>query len=248
MIVGILFLLFAFSAIIEGQVLVFVFSLLIAIICIPPISDFVEKKINYSLSKNIRFGSVCVLFILLMITAPHITQPTSTSINANPSNAQQASINVPVATPTQIVTPSPTPVETPTQTPASTPKSEVTSSPIPTPSSEEAAAPIENDTQITDLGWVMDSNRDSIKIGNDLENAGTDMSNADYPSMAIDGQKIVDDTQQALFDCQQHTVSSKYTDAKTEWESCLWDFDSAGTGMKKVSDDVKNNGNNSAYT
>jgi len=132
-----------------------------------------------------------------------------------------------------------TPVETPTSTSVETP----------------VETPVETVTQVTDLWWVMDANKDCLIIGTDVENVGTDLqdissqlnnSNNDFTkvdasSLATDGQKLIDDTNESQATNEQHTVSDKYTDAQNDWYHCLQDFNKVGSYCIAISNDIKNN-------
>lgn len=69
-IVGLLFALVALGFLIDGAILAFLLSLLIAIICIPVIAAPIENKLNLKLSGLIRFFIVFILFIGFGLVAP----------------------------------------------------------------------------------------------------------------------------------------------------------------------------------
>jgi PBP1b-binding outer membrane lipoprotein LpoB len=160
---------------------------------------------------------ILVLFLIIgMLGASNNNTSNQTQTTSTPTPAA-------TSTPTPVETPAPTPVETPVETPVVT--------------------PVETSTQIvyTNIKWVQNVNQNSIKIGNDLQNASPDITNSDYPSIRSDGQRIEFDTQQALNESQQNTVSTPYQLAKQEWELCLSDYNSVGKCLINMSDDVKNN-------
>lgn len=133
-IVGVLFILVALGTLIDGAILAFLISLLVAIICIPVISAPVEKKLNLSLSGPARFVLVLVLFMGFGLVAPDTAPAQSTENIQSPAETQevtpqetttQDSTPTPVETensePAPEVTPEPTPVATPEPTPEPTP-------------------------------------------------------------------------------------------------------------------------------
>jgi len=98
-IVGLLFLLVALGTIIQGQILAFIFAVLIAIVCIPLISEPIENAINLKMSGPVRFVLVFVLLCGMVVVTPHPAQVKSADVSAAPSDIKTSSVEVPAATP-----------------------------------------------------------------------------------------------------------------------------------------------------
>jgi hypothetical protein len=97
-IVGLFFLLLTVSSIQRGEILPFIFCLLIGIVCIPVTASPIEKKINITISGPVRFFLVFVLFLGLLVTIPHTT-PVKDTIIA--SSSGQTENNVQITEPQQ---------------------------------------------------------------------------------------------------------------------------------------------------
>jgi hypothetical protein len=119
--VGLFFIVMAVGGIMQGEIFVFLFSLIIALLCIPAIADPLEKKANVSMSGSVRFVLVFVLvvgFFWAAASASHTTSVQNNQVAAPPANTLASSAVVPAATVAQEATPAETAtaVETATDT------------------------------------------------------------------------------------------------------------------------------------
>jgi len=98
-IVGLLFIVTAVSVLAQGHILAFIFSILIAVVCIPAIAEPIERKINVSMSGPIRFILVFVLLISFGVVAPQTTSTqNNTQVAAPPVDTHTSSADVPTTT------------------------------------------------------------------------------------------------------------------------------------------------------
>jgi Predicted permease len=98
-IVGLLFIVTAVSVLAQGHILAFIFSILIAVVCIPVIAEPIERKINVSMSGPIRFILVFVLLISFGVVAPQTTSTqNNTQVAAPPVDTHTSSVDVPTTT------------------------------------------------------------------------------------------------------------------------------------------------------
>jgi PEGA domain. len=98
-IVGLLFIVTAVSVLAQGHILAFIFSILIAVVCIPAIAEPIERKINVSMSGPVRFILVFVLLISFGVVAPQTTSTqNNTQIAAPPVDTHTSSADVPTTT------------------------------------------------------------------------------------------------------------------------------------------------------
>lgn len=98
-IVGLLFIVTAISVLVQGHILAFIFSILIAIVCIPAIAEPIERKINISMSGPVRFILVFVLLICVAVVSPQTTSTqNNTQVAASPADNLTSSADVPTTT------------------------------------------------------------------------------------------------------------------------------------------------------
>lgn len=97
-IVGLLFILAALGSLIEGAILAFLISILIAIICIPVIATPIENKFNLKLSGPARFVLVFVLFVVFGLAVPPTTPAATQEETKNSEQAQTPREPVVIAT------------------------------------------------------------------------------------------------------------------------------------------------------
>lgn len=90
-IVGLFLILMALGALMQGQIIALILALIATILCLPPLAEAIEGKLNFNLSGPLRFVVVFVLIIGVGLSVPHTTTPTTTSAAQSSSIVAQAS-------------------------------------------------------------------------------------------------------------------------------------------------------------
>lgn len=101
--------------------------------------------------------------------------------------------------------------------------------------------------QSQDTLWIDHLQKYIPLLQADFDNIALAAQNKNYDSLNTFGQNILDDTRNALNESQSYIVSSKYTDAKTEWESALREYNYAGRYIILIADSGENGKNNAIY-
>lgn len=98
-----------------------------------------------------------------------------------------------------------------------------------------------------DKEWLKSSEENVILVGDDLEKMRIASTNEDYEMWALAAKYLYDDTQYALDESNTYSVSSKYEDAKYEYEKAMNDYKLAGqysiTGIDKIQHGFVEEGN-----
>jgi hypothetical protein len=98
-----------------------------------------------------------------------------------------------------------------------------------------------------DKEWLKSSEKNVILVGDDLEKMRKASTNEDYEMWALAAKYLYDDTQYALDESNTYSVSSKYEDAKYEYEKAMNDYKLAGqysiTGIDKIQHGFVEEGN-----
>lgn len=87
---GLIFLLVGLSSLFDGNFIVFLVAMLIAVVCIPVIANSIENKLNISMSGAVRFVLVFVLLICFGAVNPDDTAATTPdNIQTSDSSAKE---------------------------------------------------------------------------------------------------------------------------------------------------------------
>ena len=98
-----------------------------------------------------------------------------------------------------------------------------------------------------DQKWRESSAKNAILVGDNLKKMEAASANEDYEMWALAAKYLYEDAQYALDDSTQYSVSSKYEDAKYEYEKAMNDYKLAGqysiTGIDKIQHGFVEEGN-----